>query len=163
MILKWQDLENEIDAVLKSFMRSSPIFYQRFYDSKSAGNLLPPQPSDFLAISKGRSHYIEAKFSEVHETLRSCFAHAVSGNQTASARLVTRAGAFYWFVFYSMQTQQFEVWDGLYCSERRSLGKPLELEKRVIYKSLEDVILGGIFNGHRAHVHRPAPWVAKKI
>ena len=142
----WQDLEKEIEAFLKERQRRSNLFFHRFYDTRSAGNYLPSQPADFLAIHNGKTFFIEAKFSEVHDSLRATFANAVRAEQTASARLVKRAGGKYVFLFYSKNSQQFEVWDGKYAAEQRSLGRPLELARRKLHTSLENAILGGIFN-----------------
>jgi hypothetical protein len=161
----WQKLEDEIGVVLKEKQRVSQTFFQRFYDTKSAGNTMPNQPSDFLAIYKGSTHYIEAKFSAVNDSLRSCFASAVDANQIASARLAHRAGARYWIVFYSLPSKHFEVWPGLYCAERRAAGKPLDLSQRQLFKTVDDAILIGVLNnytkrgiehrGERLTLHRP--------
>lgn len=161
-IIKWQDLEDAVEKYLKERIKKDNLFYQRFFDTKSAGNFLPPQPSDFLVVRTGRAFYIETKFSEVHDSLISCFSNAVSGNQTASARLVTRAGASYWFLFYSSQSGNYEVWDGNYCFDRRSMGKRLETAARSIHKTLNDAIAGGIFNGYRANLQRSTLRVTKK-
>lgn len=153
----WVELENAVDAFLRERMKRNNCFAIRFYDSKSAGNYLPAQPSDFLAINNGKSIFIECKFSEVHDSLKSCFAGAVSANQTASAYLAKRAGARYVFLFYSARTGQYEIWDGRYCASRRSLGKPLETVKRLVFTNLESAILGGAFNNVGSHLVKTHP------
>lgn len=160
-INSWQDLEKAIEKFLKEKQRTMPLFFHRFYDTRSAGNYLPGQPSDFLVIHNGKTHFIEAKFSEVHDSLKSTFSNAVSATQTASARLVKRAGANYVFLFYSAASKNFEVWDGKYASECRSRGKPLELPRRRLHNSLENAILGGVFNGTGFGLHGPASGTEK--
>ena len=160
-INSWKDFERVIETFLKERQRHMPFYFHRFYDTLSAGAYLPPQPSDFMVIHNGKAHFIEAKFSEVHESLRSSFANAVRAEQTASARLVKRAGANYVFLFYSKAANHFEVWDGKYAAHRRSIGKPLEITQRRLHTSLENAILGGIFNGTGFSVHRPSPGAEK--
>lgn len=156
-IKTWQEMEAEIDKFLSERQRKSTTMFHRFYDTRSAGNYLPGQPADFLIINNGRTYFLEAKFSEVHESLKNCFSGAVQPTQTASARLAVRAGASYYFIFYSKMIDQFELWEGNYCFEKRSRGERLELPQRRIFKSLNDAILGGLFSGTGTHLHRPTP------
>ena len=146
MIGSWQDLEAEVEKHLKEHQRLSKLAYHRFFDSKSAGSLLPAQPADFLVTYHGATLLIEAKFSGVHDSLRAAFSGAVKAHQLASARIWTRAGAGYFLLFYSAPANSFEVWEGLYCAERRSVGKPLELVKRRVFASLPKAL--GDMLGH---------------
>ena len=152
----WQDLEREVDKLLINRVRKHPFYYHRFYDTKSASNFLPKQPADFFCINRGRVHFIECKFSEKHESLKSCFAGAVKDHQLASAFLVKRAMASYWILFYSSKTQRFELWDGGYCREQGKVGKPLNLAERQVFDSLENAVLGGMMNGYRKDLLRSA-------
>ena len=132
-ITDWHGLETEIATYFKALQRAYPIFFHRFADSRAAGNLIGDQPSDFLVAAKGQGMtLLEAKFSEVHDTLRSCFSGAVTANQLASARLAHRAGQRYLILFYSSCAGQFELWPGDYCAGQRSLGQPLKLDRRII-------------------------------
>jgi hypothetical protein len=149
-------LEAALDTLFIDRTRKHKFFYHRFYDTRSAGNFLPEQPSDFLCINRGRAHFIEAKFSEKHDSLKSCFASNVKKSQLASAFLIKRAMSNYWILFYSSTSQLFEVWDGGYCRERSKLGKPLELSERKTYRTLESAVLGGAFNGYRKDLLRSA-------
>ena len=162
MIATWKELENEIEKVLRERQRVGSTMFHRFYDTASAGNYLPAQPADFLAVHNGRAYFIEAKFSEVHETLKSCFSGAVKPNQTASAHLVKRAGAEYVFLFYSRAIDHYELWDGEYCFQQRSRGERLHLSKRRVFTSLENTILGGVFNGSGYSLHRSSSWVKEE-
>jgi hypothetical protein len=140
-ITTWKILETEIEDHLKAYQRLHPIFYHRFPDSRAAGNLIADQPSDFLVADKRGMILLEAKFSEVHDSLRSSFSGAVSPGQIASARLAHRAGQRYLFLFYSSSSGFFELWPGDYCSDRRSLGRPLEAVKRLaVRRSLTEIL-----------------------
>jgi hypothetical protein len=83
---------------------------------------------------------LEAKFSEVHESLRSCFAGSVKSHQLASARIWTRAQASYLVIFYSKMSGLVEVWDGLYLADCRSRGERLSLDRRRTYHSVEEAL-----------------------
>lgn len=137
---EWVSLENEIEAVLKGLQRTSPVAYQRFYDTKSAGNALPSQPADFLAAYKGKSVFIEAKFSEVHTSLYSCFSDNVPPQQLASARIWGRAGVKYIFLFYSSVNYAVEVWDGVSCADARTRGARLNKSLKRNYPTIEQAI-----------------------
>jgi hypothetical protein len=140
-IAHWADLEDEVERRLKRLMTHFELMYLRLYDTKSAGNYLPAQPSDFVIWVPGRpSIFLEAKYSGVAESLRSVFANAVSDQQMASARLAERAGQRYAVLFYSAPAAMFELWNGAYCSDRRSLGKPLELPQRIVSASLDEIL-----------------------
>lgn len=140
-IAHWAKLEDVVEARLKKLAASFPLMYLRLFDTKSAGNFLPAQPSDFLVWQPERPGiFLEVKYSAQAESLRSVFSNAVSANQMASARLADRAGQKYSLLFYSAPAAMFELWDGAYCARRRSLGKPLELAQRVVSNSLERII-----------------------
>lgn len=130
------DLEKAVQEQLELMQRRTPSFWHRFYDTKSAGAFLPKQPSDFLLIHNGRSFFIEAKFSEVHESLRQCFSNAVTDDQLAAARMVTRAKGTYVLLFYSGVSKLAELWPGLYCYGRRNISKPLEYPNRIVCESI---------------------------
>lgn len=143
-ITEWNALENEIEACLKHLQRFYPLAYLRFYDTKSAGNALPAQPADFLAAHNGRSLFIEAKFSEVHSSLYSCFSNNVDSQQLASARIWGRAGVGYIILFYSDMTDTVEVWDGLPCAKARENGKRLDRSLKREYPSVETAIMAEV-------------------
>jgi len=140
LIKRWEGLEAAIQAELVEAQTSNRLAWFRFYDTKSAGSLLPQQPADFQACFLGKAIMIEAKFSEVHESLKSCFAGSVKSHQLASARIWTRAQAVYLVVFYSGLSGLVEVWDGLYLSECRSKGERLSLDRRRTYTSVAEAL-----------------------
>ena len=128
-ISTWKRLEEGIWTHLQDTQSKQQAFVHRFYDSASAGNLLPIQPADFLLIREGVSCFIEAKFSERHQTLVSCFSGSVKQHQLTSAYLTNRAGCRYRILFYSLSAGRAEVWDGLMCYERRQESKRLRREE----------------------------------
>lgn len=138
----WKRLEDAILDHGRERMRHYSVFIHRFSDTRSAGNYIPEQPSDFLVLPQmGRTLFLEAKFSEAHESLRSCFAGSVKAQQLASARLVHRAGRDYRVLFFANTSQSMEIWDGLYLAECRSQGIRLDLAKRlVVGSSLEQLL-----------------------
>lgn len=124
-------MEGAIREWLVEAQTKRPLIFERIPDSKMAGNYIQDAPADFYFVLSGRFAYLEAKFSQKHRSLRACFSNAVSINQTASAKLARRAGARYFLLFYSSAEERFEVWDGAYCADRRSLSKPLEEKQRL--------------------------------
>lgn len=137
-------LESTIKANLVERQKKQPILVERILDSAAAGNLVARAPADFYVLHSSRFSYIEAKFSETAETLRSTFANAVKSHQLASARLAARAGGFYWIVFYSSVSKRFELWDGLYCANQRAKGSPLAIVERKLVADKLDTILDRI-------------------
>ena len=132
LITNWQTLENRIQEHAVKRMAHYGVYLHRFYDTRSAGSLLPQQPADFLILPQtGRTIFLEAKFSEGHESLRQCFSGLVKGHQLASARLVHRAKAEYRVLFYSGLSGLVELWDGHYLAEQRALGEHLALSARL--------------------------------
>lgn len=131
----WQELESVVQGVLKDTQRYKKAAWHRFYDTRSTqGGYLPPQPSDFMLGFEGRLFFIESKFSEVHDSLKSCFSNNVSDQQLASHRIWARAGFDkYLVVFYSSPARLVEVWDGGYLAECRSRSKRLCLQQRRVY------------------------------
>jgi hypothetical protein len=146
MTPEWKKLEEEVQKKLKRVVSCFPTYSLRLYDTRSAGIYLPEQPSDFLVWTPKRDTvFLEVKHSSVHESLRSCFS-MVSDGQLASARLVKRAQQSYRILFNSGLSGVYELWDGFYCAERRAVGKPLELSKRLMVTTrFDEVIEQGIF------------------
>lgn len=136
-IATWRQLEEQVYAHGKERMRHYGVFIHRFLDTRAAGSYVSPQPSDFLVLPQagGRTVFLETKYSDGNETLRQCFSNAVSAQQMASARLVTRAKADYRVLFYSGISGVCELWDGMYLAECRSAGQRLLLPARLAVSS----------------------------
>lgn len=101
------------------------LYSHEFVDTRQAGRMVRSQPSDFMAITEGsETIFIEAKASEKHDSLRSCFA-MVSDHQCSEARKLVKVGCRYMFWFYSEPRNMIEVWNGLPVAEARLAGTPL--------------------------------------
>lgn len=110
--------EGYVQDALKLLESKSRATYVRLYDSKSAGfgkggNLIPPQPADFIVVMLGFPFLLEVKSSDKHDsladtTLRSVF----SAEQMLGVRLWKRALGGALCAFYAIRTGKFELWDG---------------------------------------------------
>jgi hypothetical protein len=108
---EWKKLEEGVAEYYRKLAETEPIIYHRFYDTKASVNMfLPAQPGDHLVVKDGKAIVIETKHSVKHLSLVACFKSAVSPEQLAFARLWTRAGAAYWFLFKG--TSGVELWSG---------------------------------------------------
>ena len=118
----WRDLEKLVQEKLNELKKVSKLNFYRLTDSKAAGNLVQQVPADFSVTFRGHHLFIEAKFSEVADSLSQCFAN-VKTTQLAHAYLERRAGGSYWILFGSAVSQHFEVWSGTTLHALRSNGK----------------------------------------
>lgn len=133
-ITRWERLEEAIQEHCKARMVHYGVLIHRFYDTKAARTLLPAQPADFLILPQtGKTIFLEAKFSEAHESLRGCFRGAMKAHQLASARLVHRAKRDYRVLFYSGLSGLTELWDGLYLAEQWAAGEKPNCTFRVAH------------------------------
>jgi hypothetical protein len=141
-IKTWKKLEEAIESYCRRQMSHYSIYFHRFSDTRAARNFVAAQPSDFLILPQsGRAVFLEAKFSEGHDSLRQCFAAAVDAQQLASARLVARAKRDYRVLFYSRPADTFELWDGLYLADMKASGGRLDLTRRLaVLGSLETIL-----------------------
>ena len=86
-----------------------PCTFNRLYDSRSARNLIPPNPADFIVGFDGKFYLLEVKSSIKFDTLKRAGVNGTfSANQLLSCRLWTRAGLNYIAVFYGAK-KQFEI------------------------------------------------------
>ena len=108
--------ENKVGAALAKIKleTNQGVFFQRFYDTKSAGTFLPEQPADFLAAGPTGAYLVECKASFWKESLAACLSNAVSGGQAANAKLWCRSGPnqHSLFLFFCADAGKVEVWDG---------------------------------------------------
>lgn len=109
--------EGLVQDALKEMERKAKSTWVRLYDSKSAGfgsggNIIPPQPCDFIYTLNGTTAALEVKSSESaltlqDTTLRSMFKES----QILGARLWIRSGNKALCIFHSLSSDWFEVWD----------------------------------------------------
>jgi hypothetical protein len=125
----WKKFENDVQKHFLERMETEPMIYHRFYDTASAQGFLPVQPGDHLVVYRGVPILIETKFSEKHESLRSCFSSHVPDEQMGSHRLWTRAGAITLLAFRGPNGH--ELWDGAYLADCRTHGRRLDKSERL--------------------------------
>ncbi len=113
------DFQDAVQGVLSELPETTPTFFHRLYDSRSAGGYLPSQPGDFICLHKGRAVLIEAKSSGELESLAEGrgFTNLFDSFQVVKMRLWTRAGGAAFVIFQHHQTGDMEVWDGNYIAE----------------------------------------------
>ena len=118
--------ERDFQDILEELSGRFKLSYVRLYDSHAArGSYLPPAPGDYIAVTLGKARLIELKASEKHQSLRSCLSDNVDLHQAAAHRLWNRAGGVSHFLFYSIRSNEIELWDGLVVGECRAFGNVL--------------------------------------
>ena len=138
--MSWRDLEKLVQSKLDEKKKVTKLNYYRLTDSKAAGNYVQQVPADFSATFRGHHLFIEAKFSEVADSLSQCFAN-VKTHQLAHAYLERRAGGSYWIIFGSAVSQHFEVWSGTTLHALRSSGKRISHNYReLVTKDIDEAI-----------------------
>lgn len=136
---RWKRFEEDTATYLSKQAATRPLLVHRFYDSRSAGTILPAQPADFLVIHQGIPILVELKSSEVHDSLRACFSSAVTKQQLAQHRIWRRAGARCWFLFYGAEGR-YERWPHYACQEAANTGKPLTRGSQMTFSKLPDML-----------------------
>lgn len=126
--------------------------YHRFPDSKAARNYLQKQPGDYLLLIEGLPILIEAKCSEVHDSLRAGFSSMFEKPQATQHFLWQRGGGRSWVVFCNRNTEQVEFWDSAYLHQLRVQGKRIPKSLLPEYvaplKTLKDCILSMVAYEH---------------
>ena len=89
--------------------------FVRLYDTTSTGAkaILPETPCDFIFARNGITVLLEVKSSDKHQSLTQCQLTAyISGSQfLASEVWGKRAGVPGYFLFYSLVSKAFELWN----------------------------------------------------
>lgn len=130
------DFEDELKTIFSELKNKFPFEFHRFTDSKSAGRMVSPQPADFMISfkdDKSCNHVIivEAKASELKESLRACASSHIEPQQIGKHKTWLRSGGSGQFWFYCESTGLVELWDSEHIVAQRSAGKPLDLKKRL--------------------------------
>lgn len=107
-------VEGVVQDELDGLMRAGPFFYQRLYDTRSAGGFLPKQPGDFMGVCHGVPWLLEVKATSKYASLSSTGAlkGLVKDHQALGSHLMNRAGGQGLFLFCSRLSNQVELWDG---------------------------------------------------
>lgn len=109
--------EGYVQEALKVVEAKSKFTFVRLYDSKSAGlgtggNVIPPQPADYIVLFDGICFLLEVKSSERHTSLaQATLRETFSAEQMLGVRLWERAGGGAVCAFYSLKSELFEIWD----------------------------------------------------
>lgn len=139
--------------VLEPLNKARLVEWHRFVDSHTAGNIVLPQPSDYLlglppgsSTLKGcnqRVVFFEAKASDKHETLQKS---AVSSDQRgAIQRWRMLLDVPYLVIFYSAAANAVEIWDGKSIIEGSRLKKDSRLvrvEKAGAGRRINEFVFG---------------------
>lgn len=115
--------EAEVQARLKDLKENTPLYFLRLYDSKSAGNLMPSQPADFIVTARQGAFLVETKASAKYASLASCLASNVSKGQAVDHFMWNRSGHPSLFIFCGVSDDVLEVWDGEYVAHCRRKGE----------------------------------------
>lgn len=112
-----KEAEGHIQDALKTLERTKKATWVRLYDSKSAGfgsggNIIPPQPADFIYVTDRGSSLLEVKSSENHLSMKTLpIREYFKECQILGARLWKRANKAALCAYYSLESKQFEIWD----------------------------------------------------
>jgi hypothetical protein len=91
--------------------------WERVIDSAAAGNFIEARESDFRmrikSALRGQPYefLIECKASTIDTTFAKCFKRLIGDKQLPKMRLAVRAGAIGLYFFYSVTTDEIEIWD----------------------------------------------------
>lgn len=112
--------EGEVQKVMKLLKESHLVGLHRLSDSKSAGNLVAGQPSDYLLglpegcsnlLSGQRLMFLEAKASEVHASLGKSMVRPVQRGAIGTFRYLLDLP--YLILFWSANNGTLQMWDGI--------------------------------------------------
>lgn len=106
-----EDFEQEVQTVLNLLVKRHRCAFARLYDTKSAGNLMPSQPADFVMEQEGVHVLLECKSSEKHQTMtRKFVTDNVGDSQAAGMRVWMRAGSNAFYLFKNVVGGVVELW-----------------------------------------------------
>jgi len=104
--------EELIRVMLKSYQETESAYFNRLYDSTTAkGGFVPPQAGDFMGMFEGTGYVIEVKSSERRTTMLEVPRSYIRDSQIIGPRLYIRAGGSGLFIFHSLATDTFELFD----------------------------------------------------
>ncbi len=108
--------EAKVAKHFKPLQETLPVQFKRIMDSREAGNLVRTTEADFEFLVKsdlpGRPFrfLIECKSSDKFTEFSSCFRSMIKPQQRALMMLAERAGSTGYYLFYSSQSNEIEVW-----------------------------------------------------
>ena len=107
--------EGECQAALSLLQRECGWWFQRLYDTRSAGAFMPQQPADFFGVAPGgRGFILESKGSAKYGSLMDpgALKALVKPHQALANYLVSRPGGMGLVLFVSASSQVAELWRG---------------------------------------------------
>ncbi len=120
----WKKFEEDVQGYFQKRMETDRMVYHRFYDTHSAGNLLPNQPADHLIETPCHTILLETKYSDAHPSLRACFSSMVSDTQIAHMQVWMRAQKIPLILFRGIE--KLELWEGGHCVSCRHRSRRLD-------------------------------------
>lgn len=151
------EFQDDVQKVLKDLQSKHPLFFDRFYDTKSTGTFragrgtafIPPRAGDFLVGHRGLASVLECKASETHTSLRGGVSALVKDGQAAKLRMWLRSQNLGFYIFRNKLAGRIEVWDAELVIDARNSSKPLPLNGQRLLTSSENLAgaLGNLFLG----------------
>lgn len=113
-------------AAIGEASQASPVFYHRFYDTRSASSYLPAQPADHLLLLNGHGILLEDKSTEVWETAEAAYRNDLfDGRQLAKHRIWRLRGGSTFTTVYYQSIDTAELWDSAQIDKRHLEGGTL--------------------------------------
>lgn len=115
--------EDRIRSLMVKLQSTTRMRVIRLYDTAStgvAGNTLPEQDADFIAVAYGNPWLIEVKTSFEHTSLgesRRSLTGLMKEHQAAGQRLWVRSGGYGLVIFHQAGTPYVEFWRGDHVGE----------------------------------------------
>jgi len=117
-----------------SLLRKSKRCYSHpLLDTRSAGNIVNPQPSDILSVINGRPVYQECKTSTDFSDFSACYRTHIRKEQAAACRMITHYKGQYVFPFLSRVDHELYLYEGgdvVRCYHRKSTNFPAPILHR---------------------------------
>lgn len=96
-----------------TLLRGTKRSYQHpLIDTRAAGNIVNPQPSDMLVLYEGTSIYIECKTSTKHDRFEKAYKGGIRREQAAACRMITRSKGRYIYLFLSRMAEKVYAYEG---------------------------------------------------
>lgn len=125
-------LEKATAKAFKNLLDNNLAVMCRMYDTTSSGFFLPPSPSDFMGLFKGKPMIAECKSSDNKHTLADCNLKSyIEPTQYAYHKLWLKQGGLSLFIFHSVPMSVVELWHGSDVLRSYSGKQKLRVEHRI--------------------------------
>jgi len=127
-----------LEQKCQKHFKENGFWTHRFYDSRSAGGFLPPQPADFMVIdAKGFTSFIECKESE--ET--TIYAKSFRASQLKTMKEMGERGVNY-LVIFLVKKRYYYVVDGRFVLDELTMNKKIMLKDYPHYFKIDEALKG---------------------